>query len=168
MKTECLLAVLLLAYPLLGHAADASAPAPAARAPGTNSLAALNAGVEQMMAAYAKTTDCLRVAAALRADLDAKRASLSAEFKGAIPIAFDDLLWQKTARINRTHQNCVQQYDALGRQFEALEMAIRVFEPKSTNIKRQTDLVAAQKSKFLALRPTTKTSAKTKKTDSPR
>lgn len=162
MKTKCLLAVVLLLPPLFGHAADASAPAPAARAPGTNSLAALNSGVEQMMSAYAKTTDCLRVEAALRADLEAKRAALSAEFKGKIPIAFDELLWQKTARINRTHQNCVQQYDALGHQLEALELSIQIFEPKSTNIKRQTDLVAAQKAKFLALRPTPKTSAKSK------
>lgn len=154
MKTECLLASVLLAAPVLCRAADVApkgAPSP---------IPALNTSIERLMAAYEKTEDCFQTEASMVLDLAKKKSSLSAEFKGAIPNAFDDLLWQKTARINRWHVFCVQGYEELGRTFEAVGQAMRTIEPKNTNIKKQLELVNAQKMKYLQLRPAAKTSAK--------
>jgi len=181
MTIECLLAALLLAAPVLSRAADANAPpmgtptgspssapsgTPAPKGP-TTGLAALNSAIDRMMTDYGKTEDCFKTESSLRADLARKKAQLSAEFKGAIPNAFDDLLWQKTARINRWHEFCVQSYDELGRLFESLALSIRTIEPKNTNIKRQVEAVNAQKTKYLQLRPTAKTYNKPQKPAEP-
>lgn len=180
MKTMSLLAVVLFAAPALCRATDvnpttltptptptgttsssptsAPAAAPAARAPGSGSgpIPALNAAIDQMMAAFGRTEECFKAVSALRADHARKKASLTAEFKGKLPVVFDELLWRKASRINQRQEACVHQYDDLGRMFDSLATSFRTIEPKNTNIKKQTDFVTAQRTKYLAMRPTDK------------
>ncbi len=122
MKIESLLLAALCAAPGLGRAAAISP------------LAAMNKSIAEMMVAFDKTQQCFELMNSLRADYARKKAELYSEFKGAIPIAFDDLLAQKAARINKQHKACVQQYDAMGLQLESLMMPFRTIDPKSLNI----------------------------------
>jgi hypothetical protein len=160
MKIECLLAVVLLVAPAAARAADPNPPPPvaAARPASVESRAyiVLNKSIGELTAAFDKTQQCFDLEAALRKDSTAKKAQLTAEFKGAVPIAFNDLLWQKTARLEKQHKECAQQYDEMGKHFAALEQAFASVEPPSLNIKKQRALVAEQKEKFFQMQPTAK------------
>lgn len=154
MKIPTFLAAVFILLPSPGFAGD---PVIAAASPIENKARqVLNQEIAGMMESYAKTEQCFALEASLQADLAKKKAALAAEFKGKIPVAFDDLLWQKGERIGKQHKACFQQYEALGRLFEALENSFRTIEPKSLNVKKQKETVDAQNEKFLLMVPTAK------------
>lgn len=154
MKIPAFLTAVVLLLPSPGSAGDPVIPA--ASSVENRVRQALNQEIAGMMESYAKTEQCFALEASLQADLVRKKAELAAEFKGKIPVVFDDLLWQKGERIGRQHKACFQQYEALGRLFEDLQNGFRTIEPKSLNIKKQRETVDAQKEKFLLMVPTAK------------
>lgn len=154
MKIPTFLAAVVLLLPSPGFAGE---PVTAAVSPIENrARQILNQEIAGMMESYAKTEQCFALEASLQADLGKKKAELAAEFKGKIPVVFDDLLWQKGERIGKQHKACFQQYEALGKRFEDLQNSFRTIEPKSLNVKKQKETVDAQKEKFLLMVPTAK------------
>ncbi len=149
MKIESLLAVALFVAPGLCRAAE------------TGALASLNKSIVEMTSAYDKTEQCVEREAGFKADLARKKSELAAEFKGQVPNAFTDLLWQKTARINKQHALCVQQSEELARASEAFDLTYRSFEPKTPAVKRQVEALDARKKKLQMMQPAAKASGKT-------
>lgn len=168
MRIQLLPAALLLLAPVAAFAADPMTPTPlpsgAASASSASSSPAvpavtpgnLNSEINALKAVFQNTSQCFDDENALKSDLNRKKASLNAEFKGKIPVAFNDLLWQKTSRLNKQHAACVAQYDELGRRFTAIHQTFRTIEPKNQNVKRQKDEVDALKARFLQMQPTAK------------
>ena len=176
-KSGCLLAVLLSA-PFAARAADSpptytptpttvqpntsagAAPSPQASASesaaAARTLKALDAQLRDLAAARAGAEQCFALEASLKGDLARKKAQLSAEFKGKIPASFDDFLWQKNERINKQHKTCFLQYEALGRQLGAMDVAFASIEPKSLGVKRQRAAADQEKQKYLRMVPTAK------------
>lgn len=163
MTRQLLAAAALLLVPALGFAQDAPDPAPLSVLPsaravpaGTTAPQQLNAALGEVKKAFASTQECFAQEAWLKEDLAKKKAALTAEFKGSIPVAFNDLIWQKTERIGRQHANCSQQHDELGKMFAALHDSFRTIEPKNANVKRQKAEADALNARFLRMLPTAK------------
>jgi hypothetical protein len=165
MKIQLFLAAILLAAPAFAHAADPGAPSPPAVGRPSSleaaGLAGLNKQIDDMKVVFAKTQQCFTLETELRSDLTAKKAELNSEFKGAIPLAFNDMLWQKATRVDKQHKECAVQYDELGKNFELLEHAFQTIYPPSLNIKKQRALVAETKEKFFSMQPTAKPRTRT-------
>lgn len=165
---ESALAAFLAFSPAPSFAADpifpatpggTTAPATAApTVPQTEQTLAREIG--DIRAEVGRTADCLELESGFKADLAKKKAGLSAEFKGKIPVSFNDLLWQKSLRINKQHALCFRQYDALGKQFEAMSSAFRDFDLKKPALKKQKELFDEQKAKYMLMLPTDKPHAK--------
>jgi hypothetical protein len=168
MRIQLLPAVVLLFASVPGFAADTLTPTPITASPSASpsatssdsangtSAKSLAQEIALVKADFETTRQCLDEENALKADLAKKKAALNAEYKGKIPVAFNDLLWQKTLRLNKQHASCFALYDALGKRFEALHMSFRTIEPKNQNVKRQKDEVDALKIRFLQMAPTAK------------
>lgn len=161
MRIQILPAAVLLFASAPGFAADPMPPMPIAAPPSSDSAGGtsakrLNQEIAQVKADFEITRQCLDEENDLKADLAKKKAALNAEYKGKIPVAFNDLLWQKTLRINKQHAACFALYDALGKRFEALHLSFRNIEPKNQNVKRQKDEADALKARFLQMVPTAK------------
>lgn len=137
--------------PRVSQSPSASESAAAAR-----TLQGLDSMLRETTAALAKTEQCFAEESAMKSELGRKRAQLSAEFNGKIPVAFNDLLWQKSERITRQHKACFIQYEAVGRQLSALDLAFANIEPKSLNVKRQRTAADQEKAKYLRMMPTAK------------
>ncbi|MDD5304073.1 MAG: hypothetical protein PHS14_13310 [Elusimicrobia bacterium] len=177
MRIPILPAVVLLLVPALGFAADPMTPTPmppksalsseaskTSDSPsGAKAAQSLNQEIRAVTAAFDKTRQCFELEDSLKADLAGKKASLAAEFKGKMPPAFNDLLWQKTQRVAKQHASCFQQYEELGKMFTALHTSFRTIEPKNQNVKKQKDEVDALKEKYLLMMPTAKPYNKTPK-----
>lgn len=179
-RTEGLLAAAMLAAAPLGRAADAPptftgttnetpkrAPAgraaPAAQGPtaaeaaaAARTLQALDLMLRDSGSALARNEECFALENSLKTEAARKRAQLTAEYKGRIPPAFEDLLFQKNERAIKQHKACFAQYEALGRQLGDLDVAFANIEPKSLNVKRQRAAADDLKRKYLALMPTAK------------
>lgn len=156
-------AAVLLLVPALGFSQDAPTPPPLGVLPspsavpaGTTAPQQLNAALGEVKTAFASTEECFEQEAWLKNDLAKKKAALEAEFKGAVPVAFNDLLWQKTQRINKQHALCFQKYDELGKLFTSLHDRFRTIEPKNANVKKQKTEADALQARFLQLAPTAK------------
>src|SRR5438445_13485685 len=119
MKIQLLLASFLLAAAASARAADPAAAGAPSRPSSVEAIARakLHKSIDEMKAVYAKTQQCFELEAELRSELTAKKAQLNAEFKGSIPLAFNDLMWQKATRLEKQHKECAVQYDELGKQF---------------------------------------------------
>ncbi len=167
MRIQLLPAALLLLAPIAAFAADPMTPTPlpaggsstpSAASPSVPAVTAgnLNSEINALKAVFENTRQCFDDENALKSDLNKKKAALNAEFKGKIPVAFNDLLWQKTSRLNKQHTSCVAQYDELGRRFTGIHQTFRTIEPKNQNVKRQKDEVDALKARFLQMQPTAK------------
>lgn len=161
MTRQLLAAAAFILVPALGFAQDAPAPPPLSVLPsavpaGTTAPQQLNAALGEVKAAFASTEECFAQEAWLKDDLAKKKAALTAEFKGAIPVSFNDLLWQKTQRINKQHASCFQQYDELGKMFTSLHDRFRTIEPKNANVKKQKAEADDLNARFLRLVPTAK------------
>ncbi|MBI2385302.1 MAG: hypothetical protein HYV14_04725 [Elusimicrobia bacterium] len=162
MKMTSLLGAVLLLAPALASAADAasppppSVPSPSAAASGAATRQALRNSIGGLNAAFDSTQQCLDLEAELKSDLAKKKAALAAEFKGSIPLAFDDLLRQKTQRIEKQHARCFREHDALGKQIETVGQLFGSIEPKSLNVKTERELFDAKKARFLEMMPTAK------------
>lgn len=163
MTRQLLAAAALILVPALGFAQDAPNPPPLSVLPSASAVPAgatppqqLNAALGEVKTAFASTEECFAQEAWLKDDLAKKKAALTSEFKGAIPVAFNDLLWQKTERINKQHASCFQQYDELGKMFTALHDSFRTIEPKNANVKKQKAEADALNARFLRLVPTAK------------
>lgn len=163
MRIKLLPAAFLFLAPVAAFAADPMTPTPLPMGNSSSdpSLPAatpgnLNSEINALKAAFENTRRCFDAENELKSDLDKKKASLSAEFKGKIPVAFNDLLWQKTARLNKQHAACVAQYDDLGQRFTNIHQTFRNIEPKNQDVKRQRDETNALKARFFKMRPTAK------------
>ncbi len=171
MKNMILPAFLLLLSPLFVHAADAVAPDPAGNSQDpaaaqakskrmtsaeSAALADLNKNMKDTSVLHAKTQACFDLENSLRSDLTRKRAELNAEFHGKTPNEFVEMLSRKQLRLERQHKACAQQYDDLGKAYEALMQWFRGYEPKTLNVKKQKALVDEQKEKYLLMQPTAK------------
>lgn len=167
MRITLLPAAFLLLARLPAFAADTMTPTPVTSSPGAPSASpsdsasgptqkGLNAEIGALKTAFEGVRQCFDERNALKSDLDRKKAALNAEFKGRIPADFNDLLWQKTARLNKQHALCFAQYDDLGKRFTAIHQSFRTIEPKNQNVKRQKDEVDALKARFLQMAPTAK------------
>lgn len=143
-------------------AAGRAAPAPqqgqnaAEAAAAARTLQGLDAQLRDSGSALGKTEECFALETSLKNDASRKRAELGAEYKGRIPPAFEDLLFQKSERAVKQHKACFAQYEAVGRQLAALDVAFANIEPKSLNVKRQRAAADEQKRKYLLLVPTAK------------
>lgn len=178
-KSEWLLAVILIAAPTVARASDsnpptytttpteapkpaqsgkvpAATPAPAAveAAAGVRTRQNLDRQIGETMAALAEAEQCVETENSLKGDLAKKKAQLNAEFKGKIPVAFNDLLWAKTQRINKQHAACALQYESVGKLFAALDTAFGTIEPKSLNVSKQRATADAGRQRYLRLLPT--------------
>jgi len=163
MRIQLLPAAFLFLAPVAAFAADPMTPTslPMGSSSSDPSLPVatpgnLNSEINALKAAFENTRQCFDDENALKSDLNKKKAALNAEFKGKIPVAFNDLLWQKTSRINKRHTVCVAQYDELGLRFTSIHQTFRNIEPKNQNVKRQKDEVDGLKARFLQMQPTAK------------
>lgn len=145
-------------------AAPSQAPSAAESAAASRTLQNLDRMIRELTPVVSKAEQCFALEASLKSDHAKKKAQLTAEYNGKIPAAFNDLLWQKNARIAKQHKVCFQQYEALGGQFAAMDTAFRSIEPKSLNVKRQRTIVDQEKQKYLQMAPTAKPYNKTPKT----
>lgn len=163
MRIQILPAAFLLLAPIAAFAADPMTPTPLPMGNSSSDPSLpvatpgnLNSEISALRAAFEDTRRCFEDENALKSDLDKKKASLSAEFKGKIPVAFNDLLWQKTSRLNKRHAACVARYDELGQRFTNIHQTFRNIEPKNQDVKRQRDETNALKARFLQMQRTAK------------
>lgn len=168
MRIQLLPAAVLLFASAPAFPADTMTPTPVTSSPASpaspgssdsseaSTPKGLNQEVAAVKAAFETTRRCFEEEAALKTDLNRKKAALNAEFKGKIPADFNDLLWRKTARFNKQHALCFAQYDELGKRFTAIHQSFRTIEPKNQNVKRQKEEVDALKARFLQMLPTDK------------
>ncbi len=148
-----LLAAVLLFSPALGLAADLGKGVMVTGSAAVSGLQVLDQEIRDMLTDFRKTEDCFAFEKSLVDDLDAKRASLSAEYKGKIPAEFSNVLWRKTERINKQHPACILQYEDLGKKLVTLQAHLRNIEPKSLNVKRQKAIIDAQNVKYRGMQP---------------
>lgn len=124
---------------------------------------ALDRALADVTQAFELTQQCYETEASLRADYEKKKTQLEAEHRGAVPVAFTDLLWAKTQRIRRHHQSCFDGYQNLGKAFDGVQLLFRTQEPPSPNFKQQRARFDALKARYLRMVPTdVKTPAKKK------
>jgi hypothetical protein len=121
-----------------------------------SALAGLNKAMSETAARHAKTEACFELEGSLKAAVDKKRAEINAEFRGKTPDEFIELLSRKQQRFERQHKTCAVLYEQLGKDYEALMLWFRNYEPKSLNVKKQKAMVDEQKEKFLLMQPTAK------------
>ena len=174
MKNETRLAAVFILLPAFALASDPilpplttpgsdakSAPAAAGRSGQLPSqLQALNQMIATVKSDLDKTQQCFETEAALQADLKRKKAQLDAEFKGAVPIAFNDMLWQKSSRAARQHKTCFQLYEGVGKQFEEVD----TFFANSIGVrKQQREIIEADKERFAQMAPVPRRFSKTYK-----
>lgn len=183
-KIECLMVGALIAAPIASRATDPApptytgtstdpvkpakpvattqtllapqAPSAAESAAANKTLQNLDRMIRELTSALDKTEQCLALEASLKSDHAKKKAQLTAEYNGKIPVAFTDLLWQKSERVAKQHKTCFRQYEALGGQITAMDTAFGTIEPKSLNVKRQRTIVDQEKQKYLLMMPTAK------------
>jgi len=160
-KLKSLLAVVLLATPVVSFAGEAPPPVVEPNvanlaAAGAKTIKTLEALIRDAQDASARTQQCFDLVSSLRADLAKKRSQLTSEFGGKIPASFNDLLWKKSDRIVKQHKTCSLQYEALGRQFADLDATFGSVEPKSLNIKKQRAALDEEKRLYLLMLPTAK------------
>lgn len=162
-KIKYLLMVAMLAAPIASRATD-PAPSAAESAAASKTLQNLDRMIRELTPALSKAEQCFALESSLKSDHAKKKAQLTAEYSGKIPVAFTDLLFQKRERVAKQHKVCFQQYEALGGQFEAMDTAFRNIEPKSLNVKRQRATVDQAKQTYLQMAPTAKAYNKARKT----
>jgi capsule polysaccharide export protein KpsE/RkpR len=83
------------------------------------------------------TEACFVRVEAIRNELAAKKAKLSAEFKGSIPVAFAEMISIKSAREVKTKTRCVEKDAALSKRIADLYQTMSTMYPPSPNIKAQ-------------------------------
>lgn len=159
-----LLACALLSVPALaraGEVVDPTAPRPASPAPAAPAAstgrdpvgAQLKELISQSSADFADTRDCFALEDALRREYDAKRAAIGAEFKGKIPLPFEDFFAQKTERIRRLHKTCFQKYESLGQTYERIYQQFRSVDLTVAANRRLKEDVDRKQKIFLQLQP---------------
>lgn len=106
-----------------------------------------------MMASLAKTERCFNGETEMAAALARKNKELAAEFGGKIPVAFADLQFARSQRLNRQHTECVNAHAETSRLLGEAFGTLRHSVPVSPNYKAQKVKLDAANEKVRRLLP---------------
>ncbi|MBI5247051.1 MAG: hypothetical protein HY923_07700 [Elusimicrobia bacterium] len=151
-----MLAVCLLVLPLMTRAATPAAPKSELTPREAKVIEQLEQSIKRLNTSYGATQDCLETEKSLQKSLAAKKAELTQEFNGKIPLSFSDYLWRRSQRIDKQHQACLQSYSQLSAAFTESESLLGSYEPKTLDVSRQRARVEALKVRFRVMLPTPK------------
>jgi len=151
---KTILAVCLLSLPLTTRAATAEKSGLNPRE--ANVIAQFDNAIRELNVSFGKTRECFDSEKSLQKSLAAKRAQLTQEFNGKIPVVFSDYLWRRSQRIDKQRQACLQSYNQLSTEFSQMESMFGGYEPKTLDVSRQRARVDSMKVKFRQMLPPAK------------
>ncbi len=97
----------------------------------------LDKEIAAVSASVAEAADCFGRIGEYKTDHEQTRRRLAAEHKGAVPAAFNDLMWMKSNRITRAKKRCVDRNVEIGKRIDDVQRLFVSMYPPSPNAKAQ-------------------------------
>lgn len=155
---KTILAVCFSCLPLATRAATAAKSELSPRE--AKVIAQFDQAIGTLSTAFTKTQECFETEKSMQKSLAAKKASLTEEFNGKIPLSYSDYLWRRSQRIEKQRQACLQSYSQLSLSFTEVESMFGSYEPKTLDVSRQRARAEALKVKFRQMLPPPKRAGK--------